>query len=257
MVATSFHNSCLDTRLGKVEVFCESADSCDSGKECGSYDGGRERVSCNTSKDCTSCDNTYSDSYNTHPTSCSVIPSPMPDTLFVDKEGIYLFAASDTHTSSLQSLAFLFHLTSHVGSFPAIRQILLPFPRNAFWNAVLESAQSLLPATARFRVLWREELRQLGDRVCYQSLVTFLGKNHLQTTVRGLRWTADGGAFLRQRDMDSLRAAVYKAQDVAMSGRGFKFVRVLFATTKQVPEMEGIREYYKKNGVRVGERSKR
>lgn len=185
---------------------------------------------------------------------CSVTTSPMPDSFFVDKEGIYLFAASDVPTSSLQSLSFLFHLASHVGSFPAIRQILLPFPRTVFWNSLLESAQSLLPATARFRILWSEELKQLGGSVCYQSLVTMTMENDAQTTVSGLRWTNDGGAFLHQRDVDSLRAAVYKAQNVGMTGRWFKFVRVLFATTR-VPEMEEIREYYKKNGVRSGERS--
>lgn len=181
----------------------------------------------------------------------------MPETLFIDKEGIYLFAASDTHDGSLQSLSFLFHLVSHVGSFPAIRQILLPFPRNAFWQSLLESAQSLLPATARFRVLWSEELKRLGERVCYQSLVIFLAISDIQTTVTGLRWTEDGGAFLRRQDVDSLRAAMYKAQNVGMSGRGFKFVRVLFATTTRVPEMEEIREYYKKNGVRAGRLSER
>lgn len=227
MTATSFHNSCLNMESGTVEVFCETGDVCESGEYCHSR-------------------------HDTMP--CSVTTSPMPDSFFVDKEGIYLFAASDVPTSSLQSLSFLFHLASHVGSFPAIRQILLPFPRTVFWNSLLESAQSLLPATARFRILWSEELKQLGGSVCYQSLVTITMENDAQTTVSGLRWTNDGGAFLHQRDVDSLRAAVYKAQNVGMTGRGFKFVRVLFATTR-VPEMEEIREYYKKNGVRSGERS--
>ena len=97
MTATSFHNSCLNMESGTVEVFCETGDVCESGEYCHSR-------------------------HDTMP--CSVTTSPMPDSFFVDKEGIYLFAASDVPTSSLQSLSFLFHLASHVGSFPAIRRLL-------------------------------------------------------------------------------------------------------------------------------------
>ena len=60
---------------------------------------------------------------------------------------------------------------------------------------------------------------------------------------------------MSMKDVQLLRSAVYKQYDIALSGREWKFTRVLFAIPSEIQllDMERVREYFMKNGVRIDE----
>lgn len=71
--------------------------------------------------------------------------------------------------------------------------------------------------------------------------------------MKSIQWIAEGGAFVERYHVDLLRASIYKHANIAMSKREYKFVRVLLAKpdSTELSGIEGVREYYKKNGVKV------
>lgn len=66
-----------------------------------------------------------------------------------------------------------------------------------------------------------------------------------------LVWVDDYSLFLSSNDVQLLRASVYKHYQVHLSGRAWKFTRVLFVQPPsiEIQGMEEIREYFQKNGV--------
>lgn len=67
-----------------------------------------------------------------------------------------------------------------------------------------------------------------------------------------LPWIDGISMFINSNDVQLLRSAVYKQYGISLSGREWKFTRVLFALpSTELVGMESIREYFQKNGVAI------
>jgi hypothetical protein len=56
--------------------------------------------------------------------------------------------------------------------------MIIPFSPTRFCKELIESAQWLLPSTARFKVIWEDDLLQFGQQACFEELVREWSSDH-------------------------------------------------------------------------------